>query len=67
VIQTTDGNSYRGSRAVDLEAIFWNYESNKFLSDNGTILSDHNPITTNFTWTMSNSFRQSNLFGGPHG
>ncbi|GFF73519.1 hypothetical protein CNMCM6936_002954 [Aspergillus lentulus] len=65
--ETVDKIFYRGSRAVDLKAIFWNYESNKFLSDNGTILSDHNPITTNFAWTMSNSFRQSDLFGGPHG
>ncbi|GFG23225.1 uncharacterized protein Mb0912 [Aspergillus udagawae] len=65
--ETVDKIFYRGSRAVDLKAIFWNYESNKFLSTNGTILSDHNPVTTNFTWAMSNSFRQSDLFGGPHG
>lgn len=60
-------NSYRGSRALSLDATFWNYEDSKFLSDKGTILSDHNPITSNFTWTLSESLRQSDLFGGPHG
>ncbi|KAI9039720.1 endonuclease/exonuclease/phosphatase family protein [Aspergillus affinis] len=65
--ETVDKIFYRGSRALSLDATFWNYEDTKFLSNNGTILSDHNPITSNFTWTLSESLRQSDLFGGPHG
>ena len=40
---------------VDLKSTFWNYADYKFLSDNGTVLADHNPITSNFTWTLSSS------------
>ncbi|EAW08558.1 endonuclease/exonuclease/phosphatase family protein [Aspergillus clavatus NRRL 1] len=65
--ETVDKIFYRGSRAIDLQATFWNYESSKFLSESGTILSDHNPVTSNFTWTLSDSIRQSDLWGGPHG
>ncbi|GMG16235.1 unnamed protein product [Aspergillus oryzae var. brunneus] len=42
------------------------YVGTKFELD-GHILSDHNPVTSNFTWTLSDSVRQSDLFGGPHG
>lgn len=59
-------NSYRGSPALTLKATSWAYEDEKFLN-NGSILSDHNPITSRFTWTKSDSFRLSNLYGGPHG
>ncbi|PLB45316.1 endonuclease/exonuclease/phosphatase family protein [Aspergillus steynii IBT 23096] len=65
--ETVDKIFYRGSRALSLDAKFWNYEDAKFLSNNGTILSDHNPITSNFTWTLSETLRPSDLFGGPHG
>ncbi|KAG2411940.1 hypothetical protein HFD88_009496 [Aspergillus terreus] len=65
--ETVDKIFYRGSRAVDLKAVYWDYVGTKFLSSNGTILSDHNPISSNMTWTRSSSLRQSDLFGGPHG
>ncbi|KAE8352482.1 Endonuclease/exonuclease/phosphatase [Aspergillus coremiiformis] len=64
--ETVDKIFYRGSRSVELSATFWSYVGSKFLLD-GHILSDHNPIASNFTWTLSNSLRQSDLFGGPHG
>ncbi|KAK2787736.1 hypothetical protein FQN53_004759 [Emmonsiellopsis sp. PD_33] len=44
---------YRGSSSVKLEATYWSYESSRFLQDDGNILSDHNPITANFTWSLS--------------
>lgn len=59
--------SYRGSPALTLEATSWAYEDEKFLSNNGSILSDHNPIASDFSWTKSDSFRLSDLYGGPHG
>lgn len=67
VTDMANKHSYRGSRAVDLKAVYWDYVGTKFLSSNGTILSDHNPISSNITWTRSSSLRQSDLFGGPHG
>ncbi|KAI9931405.1 hypothetical protein ASPWEDRAFT_169751 [Aspergillus wentii DTO 134E9] len=65
--ETVDKIFYRGSRVMDLQATFWKYADYDFLSSNGTILSDHNPITSNFTYSLSDSLRQSDLFGGPHG
>ncbi|KAL4988175.1 Endonuclease/exonuclease/phosphatase [Aspergillus falconensis] len=64
--ETVDKIFYRGSPALTLQATSWAYEDEKFLN-NGSILSDHNPITSGFTWTKSDSFRLSNLYGGPHG
>lgn len=65
--ETVDKVFYRGSDVVGLEATYFNYESTKFLQPNGSILTDHNPITVNFTWTSSTSLRQSNFWGGPYG
>ncbi|CBF89576.1 hypothetical protein AN0392.2 [Aspergillus nidulans FGSC A4] len=60
--ETVDKIFYRGSPALALQALSWAYEDEKFLN-NGSILSDHNPITSRFTWTKSDSFRLSNLYG----
>lgn len=65
--ETVDKSFYRGSKALTLQATNFAYASTKFLQADGSILSDHNPITVNFTWTVSNSFRQSGFWGGPHG
>ncbi|KEF57690.1 uncharacterized protein A1O9_05608 [Exophiala aquamarina CBS 119918] len=58
---------YRGSRAINLSVTGWTYESSKFVQPDGNILSDHNPITVDFSWSRSSTIRQSNLSGGPHG
>ncbi|CZS94769.1 probable endonuclease/exonuclease/phosphatase family protein [Rhynchosporium agropyri] len=65
--ETVDKIFYRGSRQLTLQATYFNYESSKFLQPDGSILSDHNPVSANFTWKVSPSFRQSNYYGGPHG
>ncbi|KAI1102032.1 endonuclease exonuclease phosphatase family protein [Jackrogersella minutella] len=65
--ETVDKVFYRGSPLLSLTATYWNYESTKFLQSNGSILSDHNPITVNFTWSSGSSLRQSGFWGGPHG
>ncbi|KAL4791392.1 Endonuclease/exonuclease/phosphatase [Aspergillus venezuelensis] len=64
--ETVDKIFYRGSPALTLQATSWSYEDDKFLN-NGSILSDHNPITTEFSWTVLDEYRLSNLYGGPHG
>ncbi|KAI9054275.1 hypothetical protein LZ554_001443 [Drepanopeziza brunnea f. sp. 'monogermtubi'] len=66
--ETEEKIFYRGSRALDLKATYFGYEFNKFVrSDDNRVLSPDNPVTANFTWAASPSFRQSNLSGGPHG
>lgn len=65
--EIVDKSWYRGSRSLSLTATEFAYDSNKFLQSNGDLLTDHNPIRVNFTWAMSDSFRQSDFRGGPHG
>ena len=65
--ETVDKVFYRGSPIVTLSATSFNYDSTKFLQADGNILSDHNPIHVEFNWSLSNRFRQSNYWGGPHG
>ncbi|XXG97490.1 hypothetical protein Hte_003793 [Hypoxylon texense] len=65
--ETVDKVFYRGSPVLDLAATYWSYESTKFLQADGSILSDHNPITVTFSWSSGSSLRQSGFWGGPHG
>ncbi|OHF03101.1 endonuclease/Exonuclease/phosphatase [Colletotrichum orchidophilum] len=65
--ETVDKAFYRGNAILSLQATYFNYESSKFLQPNGSILTDHNPITANFTWSLSSTLRQSDYSGGPHG
>lgn len=65
--ETVDKVFYRGSPVVDLRATKWSYQSTRFLQSNGSILSDHNPISVDFAWTSGESLRQSGFWGGPHG
>ncbi|CZR52347.1 probable endonuclease/exonuclease/phosphatase family protein [Phialocephala subalpina] len=65
--ETVDKVFYRSSKQLTLSATYFSYESSKFLQSDGSILSDHNPITVNYTWAVSSSFRQSGFWGGPHG
>lgn len=65
--ETVDKIFYRGGPLLDLTATHWAYESSKFLQPDGNILSDHNPITANFTWSAGASLRQSGFWGRPGG
>ncbi|CAG8958972.1 hypothetical protein HYFRA_00012129 [Hymenoscyphus fraxineus] len=65
--ETVDKVFYRGSKQLSMTGTYFNYESSKFLQADGSILSDHNPITVNFTWAANPTRRQSPFFGGPHG
>ena len=58
---------YRGNAITALDATSFNYESSKFLQPDGNILSDHNPIRVDLAWRSSNTRRQSDFLGGPHG
>lgn len=68
--ETVDKVLYRGSDIVDLKADSFVYDGGRFTNTDpkymGDVLSDHNPILVNFTWSVS-SLRQSQFSGGPHG
>ncbi|KAI1759069.1 endonuclease exonuclease phosphatase family protein [Hypoxylon sp. FL1150] len=65
--ETVDKVFYRGGPLLDLAAVYWSYDGARFLQANGSVLSDHNPVTANFSWTAGSSLRQSGFWGGPHG
>ncbi len=65
--EVVDKIMYRGSKLVTLTASGYNNEHATFLDSSGAMLSDHDPITTNFAWTENPDFQLSDQFGGPHG
>ncbi|KAK4444356.1 endonuclease/Exonuclease/phosphatase [Podospora aff. communis PSN243] len=65
--ETVDKVFFRSSPLLTLTPTAYEYVSNKFLQPNGDILSDHNPVLVNFTYTAGEKLQQSNLHGGPHG
>ncbi|UXY23246.1 jacalin-like lectin [Streptomyces cynarae] len=65
--EVVDKILYRGSRLVSLGATAYNNEHTGFLTDDGKMLSDHDPITATFSWARNSAFQLSDQFGGPHG
>ncbi|KKA29457.1 hypothetical protein TD95_003107 [Thielaviopsis punctulata] len=58
---------YRGSHLLDLQATAFDYVGEKFLQSDGNVLTDHDPVLVNLTYTQSATLQQSDLYGGPHG
>ncbi|CAG8370784.1 unnamed protein product [Penicillium salamii] len=69
--ETVDKVLYRGSDLVTLKADSFDYNGDKFTNTDskylGSVLSDHNPVLVNFTWSLDSKLRQSQFAGGPHG
>ncbi|MDQ0596568.1 exonuclease III [Streptomyces canus] len=65
--EVVDKILYRGSKLVSLNATSYNNEHSKFLTGDGLMLSDHDPITAGFSWSRNTAFQLSDQFGGPHG
>ncbi|MFD5074606.1 jacalin-like lectin [Streptomyces sp. NPDC058371] len=65
--EVVDKVLYRSSKLVSLNATSYNNEHATFLTDDGLMLSDHDPITVGFTWSRNPDFQLSDQFGGPHG
>ena len=65
--EVVDKVLYRGSRLVSLNATSYDNEHAKFLTADGLMLSDHDPVTVDFTWSRNTAFQLSDQFGGPHG
>ncbi|MHB9857218.1 jacalin-like lectin [Streptomyces sp. YIM S03343] len=65
--EVVDKVLYRGSKLVSLNATYYNNEHAGFLTDDGLMLSDHDPVTVRFSWSRNAAFQLSDQFGGPHG
>ncbi|KAK4225782.1 Horcolin [Podospora fimiseda] len=65
--EVVDKVFYRAGPLLNLQAESFNYDGARFLQPNGNILTDHNPVFVNFTWSASTKLRQSVLSGGTGG
>lgn len=65
--ETVDKVWYRGSSALTLQATTFDYAGDMFLQKDGKILSDHNPVLVDFTWTLKGQLRIGDAYGGEHG
>ncbi|MCX5264616.1 jacalin-like lectin [Streptomyces sp. NBC_00199] len=65
--EVVDKVLYRGSALVTLNATSYNNEHAKFLTADGLMLSDHDPIGVGFSWSRNAAYQLSDQFGGPHG
>lgn len=58
---------YRSGRNVNLEAISYALLETEFTDENGLQLSDHYPITATFRYTLNESIKTSETYGGGGG
>ncbi|EUC62663.1 endonuclease/exonuclease/phosphatase family protein [Rhizoctonia solani AG-3 Rhs1AP] len=58
---------YRGSRAMNLTAYGFYYDTARFESPEGYLLSSRYPVRAEFVWDLNPLLRQSKPFGGPYG
>ena len=65
--ETVDKVWYRGSSAVILQATTFDYAGDMFLQEDGNILSDHNPVLVDFTWTLKGQLTVGDAYGGEYG
>lgn len=65
--EIVDKTWYRGSSAVTVAAQKFQYAAEMFLQDDGNVLSDHNGVLVDFSWTQSARLRISDVFGGEFG
>ncbi|CAE6463724.1 unnamed protein product, partial [Rhizoctonia solani] len=65
--EVVDKVFYRGSRVIDLNSTGFSYDTARFLSPEGKMLTDHHPVRVDFEYALRNGLRQSDLYGGPHG
>ena len=65
--EVVDKILYRSSKLLTLNATSYANEHAVFLDSSGAMLSDHDPISAQFTWSRNSAFALSDQFGGPHG
>ncbi|KAL1897829.1 hypothetical protein Cpir12675_002174 [Ceratocystis pirilliformis] len=57
----------RSSELLTLNAATFEYVGKKFLKSNGSPLSERDPVHVSLSWSQSETLRQSDLYGAPHG
>ncbi|WP_255657503.1 jacalin-like lectin [Actinoplanes sp. L3-i22] len=65
--EVVDKVLYRSSKFITLNATAYHNEHASFLTSDGLMLSDHDPISAGFSWTTNAAYQFSEQFGGPHG
>lgn len=58
---------YRSGKNVDLTALSYDLLATEFTDENGEQLSDHYPITATFKYTLHETIKTSDTFGGGGG
>lgn len=58
---------YRGSSALSLQATTFEYAGSMFLQEDGNVLSDHDPVLVDFTWSLKGALRIGDAYGGEYG
>ena len=58
---------YRSGKNVELEAIFYALLETEFADEEGNQLSDHYPITATFSYTLNETIKTSDTYGGGGG
>lgn len=52
---------------MTLTATQFRYAGSMFLQPDGNVLSDHDPVLVDFSWSLGAKLRLSDPYGGPHG
>ncbi|URZ15184.1 jacalin-like lectin [Clostridium felsineum] len=65
--EVVDKILFRGSKSVSLDALSYRLEDTKFVDKKGNQLSDHYPITAQFSYTKADNVSLSESFGGKGG
>jgi endonuclease/exonuclease/phosphatase family metal-dependent hydrolase len=65
--ETVDKVFVRSGPALTLAPSAFTNENDRFVNSTGAPLSDHYPISTTISWTLSSSVRLGDPSGGPHG
>ncbi|GAB2491520.1 jacalin-like lectin [Nocardiopsis aegyptia] len=65
--EVVDKILFRSGAFVDLRLADYRNDHADFLDDDGRMLSDHDPHTAEFAWSLAPGLRMSDLAGGPHG
>jgi len=64
--EVVDKIYYRSNKYIQLTPSGYQL-LHSFVNASGQPLSDHLPLTVNFSYTLQSAFDMSDLFGGPHG
>ncbi|EUC53620.1 endonuclease/exonuclease/phosphatase family protein [Rhizoctonia solani AG-3 Rhs1AP] len=65
--EVVDKVFYRGSAVINLNSTGFFYDTSRFLSPEGSGLTNHDPVRVEFEYSLTDGLRQSDLFGESYG